>query len=47
MKPDSRRKSNMKPVYKGKGDVRLSGNKLLEHGVKINEKIVEKGRETW
>ena len=44
--PESWRKSDLIPIYKGKGDVRSCGNyrsiKLLEHGMKIVERIFEK-----
>lgn len=43
--PDSWRKSVLIPLYKGKGDARTCGNyrsiKLLEHGMKVIERIFE------
>ena len=41
--PESWRKSDLIPIFKGKGDVRSRGNyrsiKLLEHGMKVIERI--------
>ena len=44
--PESWRKSDLIPIFKGKGDVRSCGNyrsiKLLEHGMKVIERILER-----
>ena len=44
--PECLRKSDLIPVFKGKGDVRSCGNyrsiKLLEHGMKVTERIFER-----
>ena len=44
--PESWRKSDLIPIFKGKGDVRSCGNyrsiKLLEHGIKVAERIFER-----
>ena len=44
--PESWRKSDLIPILKGKGDVRSCGNyksiKLLEHGMKVIERIFER-----
>jgi len=44
--PESWKKSDLIPVYKGKGDVRSCGNyrsiKLLEHGMKVIERVFVK-----
>ena len=44
--PECWRKSDLIPVFKGKGDVRSCGNyrsiKLLEHGMKVTERIFER-----
>ena len=44
--PESWRKSDLIPIFKGKGDVRSCGNyrsiKLLEHGMKVIETIFER-----
>ena len=44
--PECWRKSNLISIFKGKGDVRSSGNyrsiKLLEHGMKVIERSFEK-----
>ena len=44
--PENWRKSDLLSVYKGKRDVRSCGNyrsiKLLEHGMKVIERIFEK-----
>ena len=45
--PESWRKSDLIPIFNGKGDVRSNGNyrsiKLLEHAVKVIERIFERG----
>ena len=45
--PKSWRKSDLIPIYRGKGEVRLRGSygsvKFLEHGIKVIERIFEKG----
>ena len=44
--PESWKKSNLLPIYHGKEDARSCGNyrsiKLLEHGMKVIERIFEK-----
>ena len=44
--PESGRKSDLIPIFKGKGDVRSCGNytsiKLLEYGTKVIERIFER-----
>ena len=44
--PESWRKSDLIPMFKGKGDVRSCGNyrsiKLLEYGMKVIERIFER-----
>ena len=44
--PESWRKSDLIPIFKGNGDVRSCGNyrkvKLLEHGMKVIERIFER-----
>ena len=44
--PESRRKSDLIPIFKGKEDVRSCGNyrsiKLLEHNMKEIERIFER-----
>ena len=43
--PESWRKSDLIPIFKGKGDVRSCGYRsiqLLEHGMKVIERIFER-----
>ena len=44
--PESQRKNDLIPIFKGKGDVRSCGNyksiKLLEQGMKVIERIFER-----
>ena len=44
--PESWRKGDLIPIFKGKGDVRSCGNyrsiKLLKHGMKVIERIFER-----
>ena len=44
--PESWKRSTVVPLYKGKGNVLECGNyrtiKLLEHGMKVKERVLEK-----